>query len=250
MRVPLHDLLSDASVREFAEAYAADVLNDTKPPESVGYVKPYSDLWWNSRRGKVTSSKRLYTVLYGTVAAKNKMLDDLEAELADGFTWPAEAQGAALSWGKDHETQARNLIELMHDVKTYEPGFLCHTDVPILACTPDYAIVGADITGEIKCPYKPENHQKLFLQGLKSNEKYVVQVQGQMLITSSACGWFSSFDPRATHAMRLSRETILPDDEMQTSMLHGCEKIASMLHSGSRFGKGLVTTPTGVRKCF
>lgn len=214
------------------------------------YIKPYSDLWWNSRRGKVTSSKRLYTVLYGTVAAKNNMLDDLEAELADDWVWPAEAQGAALSWGKDHETQARNLIELMHDVKTYEPGFLCHPDVPILACTPDYAIVGQNITGEIKCPYKPENHQKLFLQGLQSNDKYFVQVQGQMLITGAGVGWFSSFDPRATHAMRLSREIISPDVGIQARMIDCCAKIADMLKAGSRFGVGRVTTTTGVRKCF
>lgn len=232
------------------EAAFADVEKfaaDDGPP----YIKPYSPEWWSARRGKITASKRLHTVLYGTLAAKNKMLDELDAELADGFTWPAEAQGAALSWGKDHETQARNLIEMMYDVKTYEPGFLCHPEVPILACTPDYAIVGQNITGEIKCPYKPENHQKLFLQGLQSNDKYVVQVQGQMLITGAGVGWFSSFDPRtATHSMRLSRETILPDDEMQTSMLYGCEKIASMLQSGSRFGTGRVTTPSGVRRCF
>ncbi len=236
------------------EAAFADVEKfaaDDGPP----YIKPYSPEWWSARRGKITASKRLHTVLYGTLAAKNKMLDELDAELADGFTWPAEAQGAALSWGKDHETQARNLIEMMYDVKTYEPGFLCHPEVPILAATPDYGISTdggktTEITGEIKAPYLQKNHTVLYLQGLKSNRKYETQVQGQILVTGAHEGWFSSFDPRAPHPLRLSREIIQPDEKLHTQMLEGCVKIASMLKSDSRFGRGKVTTPSGVRRCF
>jgi len=220
-----------------------------------GIIIPYSPEWWDARRGKITASSRLETVLYGTPAGKNSMLEDLQAELSDDWVWPPERHAPALSWGKDHEYEAKSLIEMMHGVKTFEPGFVMHKDVPILGGTPDYGVSTdggktTEITGEIKCPYLQKNHTVLYLQGLKSNRKYETQVQGQMLLVGARQGWFSSYDPRANPTMRLSREVIEIDLNLHERMLMGCAKIEYMLQCGSRFGKGKTTTPSGVRKIF
>lgn len=172
--------------------------------------------------------------LDGTQSAKDKMLDEMQAELEPGFQW-IHKSNKFMDHGHAYEAECRRNIEFMHDVEAYEPGFLVHPEVPILACTPDYALVGRSVTGEIKCPYYLHNHVKLML-GVRHHEKYWLQVQGQLLVSGAEELWFSSYHPDQPEETRMTLEFVKPDQNLHERMLEACNVIADMLKSGRRFG--------------
>lgn len=217
-------------------------------------IAPLSPEWWEARRGKITSS-RVRTAVNGTRDGKNALLDRLQAELEPGFQWPPEVDVKALRWGKEQEPKCRRLIEFMYDADAYEPGLRFHADVPILGSTPDYAITdklaecAPHTVGEIKCPLLLKHHTKLSM-GLKYHRLYSTQVQCHMLVFGAGEAWFTSYHPAAPRGAKLYREIVKPQTGLQSHMLTSCDEMARMLQSGSRFGRGVLKSATGVPQLF
>lgn len=215
-------------------------------------IAPLSPEWWEARRGKITSS-RIRTAVNGTRDGKNALLDRLEAELQPGFMWPPEVNVPALRWGKEQEPKCRRLIDFMYDVDTYEPGLAFHPDVPILGATPDYCLAQSvwppPVVGEIKCPLLLKHHTKLSM-GLKYHRLYSTQVQCHMLVFDADEAWFTSYHPDAPRGAQLYREIVQPQPGLQSHMLTSCDEMARMLKSGSRYGKGVLRSATGVPQLF
>jgi putative phage-type endonuclease len=212
-------------------------------------ITPYSEEWWEARRGKITAS-RMMRALYGGPAGKNGLLDDLELELSPSYKRPKESDAPPLVWGRKQEPKCRALIELLYDVECYEPGLLFHPEVPIIGATPDYAVAtNPEIVGEIKCPWKLKNHFKL-MAGLYTNEDYVVQVQTQLLVMGLPVAWFTSYHPDAPEGQKLYRELVGPDLETHDKILTSCSELQRMLTSGSRYGKGVTKNAAGIPQLF
>lgn len=155
--------------------------------------------WYTARRGRITASKRAATIATGAQRAWQTMLTEIEYELSskyerDGFT------NEAMQWGNDHEDEAMANAELELGAETHEPGFILHPKYPWAGATPDFYI-GDDTTGQIKCPYKPDNHTK-YIYDPKLDGVYYHQVQWEAWCSKRKKIVFMSYDPRQPLATR------------------------------------------------
>src|SRR5438132_6625026 len=80
--------------------------------EVKGLVEDLSDEWFECRRGRITASKRMEITLHGTKRAKNAMLDELEAELQDGWV-RVPTSSRYMEWGRNHEAEAIRNVSFM-----------------------------------------------------------------------------------------------------------------------------------------
>ncbi len=219
-----------------------------------GFVEPLSDEWFECRRGRITASERMHVAVHGTKKAKNKMLDELEAELQPG--WVHVGSGSRYTeWGHQHEDEARRNVAFMFDADLYEPGLLVEPRCPIIAVTPDFRVRAPVIeqwvaTGELKCPYYLRNHMRLVTDGLRSNAVYATQVQTQMMVTRDPVSWFCSYHPDLPPGEQLYREIVEADTSLHNRMLEAASELSSMLLSGRRYGTGRTVAATGIPQIF
>jgi len=200
-------------------------------------VQQGTDEWVEAHRGKVTSSS-IDTVLFGTLAARNKLLDKLQFELENpdiriGFA--SGGSGPAAQWGVDHEDEAVAQYELKRDVDVVRPGLILHPDVSILGCSPDFINEHDDAAGEVKCPYDPNMHQLTVLYG-DGPKRYRSQVQLEIECTGMPVCHFVSYDPR--HPNQQDRHLIIVvdrDDGFISEMLEQVYQFQKKLEAGDRF---------------
>lgn len=215
-------------------------------------IEPYSAEWWNARRGKITPSDRLHTILFGRVKTKNAMLDKMVWELSDQWERSEEIHTAGLDHGKRFESQAKAMIEFTYDVELQNPGLVQCESHPILVGTPDYVTTfeGRGITGEIKCPLKPEVHQGFLYKGVIADKNYYTQVQGEMFLTGHTEAWFHSYSPDQPAASKLSRDVVLQDAALFARIREELDRFTDMLKTGRRFAEGKTTTLSGIPQLF
>ncbi len=167
--------------------------------------------WHAARLGKVTASKVgdvLARTKTGWGASRANYAAQLVAERLTGK--PTEGfSNAAMQWGTDHESEARDAYCFHHDATVEEVGFVDHPTIPMTGASPD-GLVGADGLVEIKCPNTATHIETLLGQSVPG--KYVAQMQWQMACTGRQWCDFVSYDPRLPEAMRLFVARIHRDD--------------------------------------
>lgn len=93
--------------------------------------------------------------------------------------------------GNELEPEAAAFYEFTKNIQTEVVGF-CTNDAGTYGASPD-RLVGEDGLLEIKCP-APHTHVSYMLNG-KAEQKYIPQIQGQLLITGRKWCDFISYHP-------------------------------------------------------
>ena len=101
-------------------------------------------------------------------------------------------QNGNMQRGIEMEAEARNLFEMLHDVKIEQVG-VCYPDkAKLCAASPD-GLVGKDGLIEIKCPLS-YTHVGYLLDGTLPSD-YFQQTQGQLFVTGRKWVDFCSYYP-------------------------------------------------------
>lgn len=162
-------------------------------PEKMGVIAALTPDWHLARRGRVTASKRAATIAKRSSSAWNTMRDEILVELSP--LWEhREFDNAAMKWGRDHEGEAIANASLAYGVEAVEPGFVVHPEFYFAGATPDF-FMGPNVSGQIKCPFNPENHLRVFYDR-KIPDQYYHQVNWEAWCTGRSKILFMSYDPR------------------------------------------------------
>lgn len=176
-----------------------------------------SDEWLKARVGKATASKIADIVAKtksGPAASRTNYAAQLVAERLTGK--PAESYtNAAMQWGTEHESAARDAYALKVGCFIEQVGFIDHPTVAMSGASPD-GLVFDDGLVEIKCP-NTATHIETLLGG-EIDKKYLLQMQWQMACTGRAWCDFVSFDPRLPEEMRLHHRRVMRDDALIASL--------------------------------
>ena len=172
-----------------------------------------TDEWRAIRCGKITASRiadLTAKTKTGPSASRGNYIAELVAERLTGI--PVEHYtNAAMQWGTDNESAARDAYSFYRDADVQEVGFVHHPELEMTGASPD-GLVGDDGLVEIKCP-NTATHIETLLSGNAVPGKYAKQMQWQMACTGRVWCDFVSFDPRMPEAMRLHVVRVYRDDK-------------------------------------
>jgi hypothetical protein len=170
-------------------------------------VEQNTETWYNLRSGKITASN-LSNILTPAKLELSKSADvyanKLIAELLLGK--PLETYTSnAMQYGKDTETEAVAVFELLNDLETEKIGFVTN-DAETYGASPD-RLIGADGLLEVKCP---EIHTHVgYLRNGGLAEAYRLQLQGQLWVTGREyVVIFSYSDSLAPVEQRVERDPV------------------------------------------
>lgn len=169
--------------------------------------------WYLSRKGKITASE------VSNILGKGKKKDELFSKTAvsylnekvaellmddEGFLWymtDCKKSNAAMNWGNEYESSAREQYELATGRKVMDAPFQTLDKYEdYVGGSPDGRLSTLDGIIEIKCPYNPAVHIEHCKwntpEDLQSgNLQYYAQVQMNMLITHTEYCDFISYSP-------------------------------------------------------
>jgi len=169
--------------------------------------------WFEARCGKVTASRvadLTSKTKTGYGAGRANYMAELVAERLTSQT--AESySNAAMQWGKDHEAEARSAYEFYADATVTEVGFVLHPTIDMAGASPD-GIVATGGLVEIKCPNTATHIDTLLYRTIP--DKYIKQMQWQMLCCEATFCDFVSYDPRMPTRMQLFVRRIMRDEAM------------------------------------
>ena len=151
--------------------------------------------WHQKRLGKLTSSKFEHMMQKGK--GDNKFgtlcMNYVYEKVAEMLTQtPHIVESQAMTWGSNMEAEAIKKYEEETGNTVSPADFIEFGEFS--GGTPD-GLVGEDGIIEVKCPFNPANHIEYIL-GNKIPDKYVFQVQGNMMVTGRKWCDFISYDPR------------------------------------------------------
>jgi putative phage-type endonuclease len=161
-----------------------------------------TDEFWRARIGKVTASRIADVtarIKNGWGASRANYMAELIAERLTS-TQAESYTNAAMTWGIEHEAEARMAYEFYTDATVGLGGFLVHPKIPSAGASPDGFVENVGLI-EIKCPNTATHIDTLL--ALAIPEKYVKQMQWQMACSGTLWCDFVSFDPRMPENMRL-----------------------------------------------
>jgi putative phage-type endonuclease len=173
--------------------------------------------WYAQRIGKVTAS-RIADVVAKTKTGWGASRDNYMAELiAERLTsQPADRYtNAAMQWGTEKEPEAVAAYEFLKDCETSEVGFVQHPTIEMSGASPDRR-VSADGLVEFKCP-NTATHIETILTGAIAN-KYILQMQWQMVCDNRAWCDYVSFDPRMPANLQLFVKRVDRDNALIDSL--------------------------------
>jgi putative phage-type endonuclease len=127
----------------------------------------------------------------------------LSGTVAEGFT------NAAMKHGTETEPMARAAYQFFRDTDVQEIGFVLHPVIDQSGCSPD-GLVGNDGMVEIKCPNTATHIETLIGAGVP--DKYLKQMQWQMMCCERSWCDFVSFDPRLPTRMQLFVQRVNRDE--------------------------------------
>lgn len=167
--------------------------------------------WFAARCGKVTASRiadLMAKTKTGWGASRANYMAELVAErlsgtVAEGFT------NAAMKHGTETEPMARAAYQFFRDAEVQEIGFVLHPVIDMSGCSPD-GLVGTDGMVEIKCPNTATHIDTLLGAGIP--DKYLKQMQWQMMCCERSWCDFVSFDPRLPTRMQLFVQRVSRDE--------------------------------------
>ena len=160
-----------------------------------------TEAWFAARCGRVTAS-RIADVMARTKsgygASRANYLAQLVSERLTGEVAPSFSS-PAMEWGTEKEPEARAAYSAKTGEIVEETGFHKHPTLEAGA-SPD-GLVSADGLVEIKCPNSATMIE--YLRTRQIPQKYILQMQWQMLCTGR--GWcdFVAYDPRLGERLQL-----------------------------------------------
>ena len=162
-------------------------------------VEQRSDLWFEMRRCKITSSE-IHKIMGGKEGALTETTKTYLLERAAQYFGgqAAPSNGAALEWGIELEDLALEVYQERTGIVATKCSFIEVNKH--YGGSPD-ALVGTEGTVEIKCPFNSANHFKHGLitsdaEFYKAAPAYYYQCISHMICANAQWCDFISFDPR------------------------------------------------------
>lgn len=217
----------------------------------TGPIEPHTDDWYAARLGRITASDRASRMLSKNTGTLNNLLAELRYELSSGEPYREWSGNRHTAHGHRFEKQAFSEYE-MQDLdmvdRVYEPGFMVHPECQLLGATPDF-LEGDDYSGQIKCPSKPGNHLRMWINGMDTT--FRKQVHCEALVTGRSRIVFISYDPRAVPAQQLYFEKFVADPNICERMLARAKEIEILIRCGGLFADPVkLAVETGVPNLF
>jgi putative phage-type endonuclease len=188
--------------------------------------------WFLARLGKVTASRFGDVMTKGRGGKASKTSESYMAELiSERLTGENKFfVSPAVSWGSDHEDDARDCYMWRTSNTVKKVGFATIGERPMIGASSD-GLVDEEGIVEIKCPYTSSNHVKTILSKEVPSE-YVYQVQGQMWVLNKQWCDFVSYDPRMPETHRMIVIRVERDDEKIEALAERldlfCERMEEM----------------------
>ena len=156
-----------------------------------------SEEWFLARCGSLGGSKIKDAIAKlkkggGRMQVATDLMYELAAERLTGV--PAKRVNA-LTWGREHEDEARAAYAFLTNLEVVKVGLIPHPTIPHAHASPD-SLVGDAGGLEIKCPTSA-THLKTLLEG-EVPEEHLPQVYWNMACAGPSRHWwdFVSYDPR------------------------------------------------------
>lgn len=179
--------------------------------------------WQEIRRGRFTASE--IHKLMGKDCGEN--LTDwpktaqtyILSKVAETFAEPMpEAKSNSLSWGIEHEDEAKAYYEALYKEEIENIGFVIWPENKDCGCSPDGIVKGKLKGLEVKCPFTLESHLEAFMIDTNKDFKklkpeYYWQVQSSMLFLNYQTWDFVSYHPNFNKETRISCIEIIRDDK-------------------------------------
>lgn len=170
------------------------------------------------------------------MAARNSdaylgLVAELASERRAGRSQDGGYVNAAMRWGIDHESAARQWYERRHGCRVSEVGFVVHRVHDFVGVSPD-GLVGDDGLIEIKCP-QMKNFRRV-MESRAMPPRYRWQVQGQLWVCRRAWLDFVCFHPPG-HGIALRIEDDEDDfDRLEARCIEVHRDVERRLAIGSR----------------
>lgn len=158
--------------------------------------------WHAARAGRVTASRiadLMAKTKNGWGASRANYMAELVAERLTG-TVAESFTNTAMKWGLETEPEARRTYTFLTDTPVEPIGFVVHPTLEMSGASPD-GLVGDKGLVEIKCPNTATHIETLLNDAVP--EKYIKQMQWQMVCTGREWCDFISYDPRLPARMQL-----------------------------------------------
>ena len=171
-----------------------------------------TDEWFKARLGKVTASKIsdvLAKIRSGEAAVRRNYKMQLATERLTGQKTDTYIN-QAMQDGIDREDTAREIFEIVRDIKVEQVGFIDHPTIKMSGCSPDGKLPDNGIL-EIKCPVETTHTTNLLERKLPT--RYIPQVQWQMACTGAEYANFVSYNPNFEPKLQLIYLDVERDDE-------------------------------------
>lgn len=171
-----------------------------------------TDEWFAARLGKVTASRVsdvLAKIKTGEAAVRRNYKMQLATERLTGQKTDSYIN-QAMQDGIDREDTARQIYEIVRDIKVEQVGFIDHPTIKMSGCSPDGLLPDNGIL-EIKCPIETTHTTNLLERKLPS--RYLPQVQWQMACAGADYANFVSYNPNFEPKLQLIYVEVERDNE-------------------------------------
>ena len=171
-----------------------------------------TDEWFKARLGKVTAS-RVSDVLAKIKSGEAAVRKNYKMQLATERLTNQKTDtyiNQAMQDGIDREDTAREIYEIVRDIKVEQVGFIDHPTIKMSGCSPDGKIPDNGVL-EIKCPVETTHTTNLLERKLPS--RYVSQVQWQIACTGADYANFVSYNPNFEPKLQLMYVEVERDNE-------------------------------------
>ena len=168
--------------------------------------------WFKARLGKVTASKMndvLAKIKSGEAAMRRNYKMQLATERLTGKQTDFY-MNQAMQDGIDREDTAREIYEIVRDIKVEQVGFIDHPTIEMAGASPDGLLPDNGIL-EIKCPIETTHTTNLLERVLPS--RYKAQVQWQMACTGANYANFVSYNPNFEPKLQLIYVEVERDED-------------------------------------
>ena len=171
-----------------------------------------TDEWFKARLGKVTASRVsdvLAKIKTGEAAVRRNYKMQLATERLTGQKTDSYTN-QAMQDGIDREDTARQIYEIVRDIKVEQVGFIDHPAIKMAGASPDGLLPDNGVL-EIKCPIETTHTTNLLERKLPS--RYISQVQWQIACTGADYANFVSYNPNFEPKLQLMYVAVERDDE-------------------------------------
>lgn len=162
-------------------------------PERLGTIAALTPEWFQARRGRITASQRAAVIAKRNDKSWESLRQSILYDLSP-FWEHKDFTNSAMDWGREHEAEAIANASLDYGVEAIEPGLVIHPDHYYAGATPDF-FMGPNVSGQVKCPYNPDNHKKV-LYTKRIPDQYYHQVNFEAWVSGRSKILFMSYDPR------------------------------------------------------